>query len=260
MLLEAVLTFGWPEVPVSEKNFSALAIHNSCADRRGRGYSEELLRLLIELQKNLLDRHPIIIKGTEQLLRRRAGGFRPIQEFVGKLNEIVTFNPALGDVRCEIDVFAYAFLKSAKNFDFFLPENTAAKGRERFRDVSAQWKKDMTVLERFERKGTPMTYTDTLAYLACRRIITRKSARDERRALATLLVSGPSTSEEVTEDLGLPYSLAERILPTFEGIGILERRAVRYVIKREALPRVVFCLREVMGIDLLAVLDEEDGS
>jgi hypothetical protein len=73
-----------------------------------------------------------------------------------------------------------------------------------------------------------------------------------------LLVNGPSTSQEITRDLDLPYSLGARILPMLEEIKVLAHRGVgEYAIRSDALPRVVFSLREAMGFDLLPILERE---
>ena len=258
MSLEAILTVGWPDVS-PEYRCSVTAIHEICrelGDPKEEGYGAELFRMLSNFRSEIPDSEPIVLKDIDRIFRRRTGGFSGIKNFVATLNEILMSHKDLGEVQCEIDVFAYAFLISAKNFDFFLPEIKNQKGP--FREIYPRWKREMSDLEYFERNGRPSIITDTSAYLALRRIISRKSARDERRTLAPLLVSGPSTRQEITKDLGLPYSLAERILPTFREIGILDKRKEKYVIKKDALPRVIFCLREVMGLDLLPVLDRED--
>jgi hypothetical protein len=257
MSLEAVLTVGWPEVPANDQH-SAKAIHKACQSgdesTRDKQYHQKLLAILNELRQTLDGRQPLIIKGMESLFRRRANGFAAIKQFAGTLNEVDVFRPVFETVQCEIDVFAYAFLKKAKNFDFFLPETQEKKGS--FRALYPQWRQEMADLEAFERRGKHASRIDVNGYLQLRRIIARKTARDERRVLATLLVSGPSPREEIREDLGLPYNLAERILPTLQNIDVLDIRNQNcYVIDIAVLPRVLFCLREVMGLDLLSALD-----
>lgn len=256
MPLAAVLTIGWPDGVVGSQA-SARVMHETCqqqADDQIEGYSGQLLLTLSRLRQASYDDQPLAIQGTDQLFRRRSCGFRELQRFIGCLNQIVVSHPEFQNVHCEIDAFAYAFLKGAKNFDFFLPEVSPRQGP--FRSVYQRWCQHMEALKVLERDGTWRQTSDVEAYLALRRLIARPSARDERRVLATLLVSGPSTRGEITDDLGLPYALSERILPTFEAIDILERRKDdQYVIKTEALPRVIFCLRQTMGLNLLAVLD-----
>ncbi len=252
MALEAVLTVGWPEFSPGDP-VSAKTIHEACEESKEERYSGELVKRLGALSSGA---QPIIIKGDDQLFRRRTRGFKDIKVFAGKLNQVLAKHGDLGDVHLEIDAFAYAFLKGAKNFDFFLPETPAKSGP--YRDVLSEWNAQIEALETFERDGIASPSIDTKAYLALRRIVARKSARDELRALASLLMSGPSTQEEVGKDLGLAYGLAERILPTLQEIEVLEfREDGRYAVRKEALPRVVFCLREVMGLDLLPVLERE---
>ena len=256
MPLAAVLTVGWPDDIIGSQE-SARVIHETCQQQAGdqvEGYSGQLLSTLSRMRQAVYEDQPLVIRGMDQLFRRRSRGFRELQRFIGYLNQSVVTHPEFKDVHCEIDVFAYAFLKSAKNFDFFLPEVTSRKGP--FRSVYQRWIQQMETLKVLERDGKASQTPDLQAYLALRRMIFRPSARDERRALATLLVSGPSTRDEISQDLGMPYALSERILPTLEAIDVLERRKDdQYVIKTEALPRVVFCLRQAMGFNLLAALN-----
>ena len=247
MPLEAVLTVGWPDIQPGE--LAATALHEDCLYTTSSDYSKRLLQQLNARRHT----QPMVIKGTEGLFRRRANDFSRIKTFMGTLHEVVRAHPELGTIHCEIDAFAYAFLQGAKNFDFLLPESRNQTGL--FRQKSRQWRRDIVALERFERDGRPLGARYETAYLDLRRIVARKSARDERRTLATLLVSGPSTLDEVKTDLGLSYDLAGRILTTLQSIDVLVCPAERYRITLDALPRVVFCLREVMGFDLLAVLD-----
>jgi len=125
MSLEAVLTVGWPEVSADDP-YSAKALHEACQSS-DKQYHQQLLAILTELQQTLDGRQPIVIKGMEQLFRRRADGFGDIKQFAGTLSEVDAFNPVFETVQCEIDAFAYAFLKKAKNFDFFLPETREKK-------------------------------------------------------------------------------------------------------------------------------------
>jgi hypothetical protein len=249
MSLRAVLTVGWKDDPRDE--FSAVRLNNRARESE-KGYQETLTEIL----KNA--RQPITIYGLEQLFRRRAEGFTEIKEFVGALTTIATSEEGIGTVRCHIDAFAYAFLKGAKNFDFLLPEEKDKSGP--FRLILPKWEEKITALEEFERTGEsppPEIELFKEQYLDLRKIITRKSARDERRSLATLLVSGPSTLKEIKDDLGLNYSLSQRTIGTFTEIGVVIQRQddERYVISQEPLLIVVFCLREVMGLDYLSVLD-----
>lgn len=217
-------------------------------------YAQQLRTQLDKLHRLDSDGDAVTIRGLVRLFRRRAGYFNDVQQLVGKLNEVLMTETKPLKVQCEIDVFAYAFLKSAKNFDLFLPEIASKTGP--YRLVETPWANQIKALEDLEREGIQSSEVDKVSYLALRRILARATARDERRSLATLLVNGPSTREDITADLDLPFSLGERILPTFESIGTLERReGDRYALQLSALPYAVFCLREVAGFDLLPKLD-----
>ncbi len=256
MGLCAILTVGWPE-DRGTPTLSAAAL----MDRRevdGQSFRDQLLAGLVEAQPSHAGE--INLTACDRLFRRRIRGFQRIQAFLAALNELAQQQPDLPSIQCEIDAFAYAFLKGAKNIDFFLPEqrDIDRSDADLYRNRIAWYRHQTGLLERLERRGARggLADSDSLAYCALRRILTRASARDERRALAALLVSGPSTIEQISEDLGLSYTLGPRILPTLESIGVLQRRGEQYLIRTDALPRTVFLLRETLGIDLLGVLDE----
>lgn len=256
MGLCAILTIGWPEnrgTPI----LSAAGLTDGY-EVDVRQFQDRLLAALTEARG--ADSSEVTLTACDRLFRRRSRGFKKIQAFFAVLNEIVQQQADLPNIQCEIDAFAYAFLKGAKNVDFFLPEqrNVDQGDSDLFRNRIVWHRRLTRQLERFERRGsrTGLPASETEGYCELRRILTRASARDERRALATLLVSGPSTVEQISDDLGLPYTLGPRILPTLEGIGVLERRDGQYLIRVDALPRTAFLLRETLGIDLLEVLDE----
>ncbi len=116
--------------------------------------------------------------------------------------------------------------------------------------------------ENFERLGKPIAKEASISadqYLALRRIVSRSSARDERRTLATLMVSGPSSMDDISQDLGLNYSLGQRAVAAFLEIGVVQRRSGEiFAVAESALPLTTFGLRESMGLDLLNVLPKED--
>ncbi len=256
MGLRAILTIGWPEnrgTPI----LSAVGLTDGCKVDV-RQYQDRLLAALAVDRSSVSA--AIALTACDRLFRRRSRDFKKIQAFLAALNEIVHQHADLPDIHCELDVFAYTFLKGAKNIDFFLPEQLDVDrgDSDLFRNRNAWHRRQVRQLERLERRGSRsgLPETESAAYCALRRILTRASARDERRALAALLVSGPSTVEQISKDLGLSYTLGPRILPTLKGIGALDRRNDQYVIRMDALPRTVFLLRETLGIDLLEVLDE----
>jgi hypothetical protein len=256
MGLHAILTVGWPEdrgAPL----LSAAGLTERCGVDAPQ-FQERLLAALTEAAPSAPGAPTVT--ACDRMFRRRSRGFRRIQAFLAALNAIVQRHPGLPSVRCEMDAFAYAFLRGAKNIDFFLPEQRDVDGGDPdlLRNHITEHRRQIRALERFERRGSRSGLTDSesASYRELRRIVARPSARDERRALAVLLVSGPSTIVQISEDLGLSYTLGSRILPTMEGIGVLHCRDGQYVIRTDALPRSVFLLRETLGIDLLEVLDE----
>jgi hypothetical protein len=149
MPLEAFLTMGWPELPTSDPSAASAIYKVFCesANSQKDAYSESFHDILSGLRASVTNEEPVYIKSTDALFRRRAGGFSDIKNFIGKLSEIVATSSNIGRVNCEIDVFAYAFLKGAKNFDFFLPESKNDIGP--FRKIHPQWQKELTALETY---------------------------------------------------------------------------------------------------------------
>ena len=252
MQLAARLTTGWKDDP--QAPFSAMQLHETTSQAAG-DYESGLAEALKSSPSN------IEILGLDRLFRRRIRGFDPINQFVGALASLPSSPAFPQPLVCHIDAFAYAFLKGAENFDLLLPLDDTANVD--FRNTRASWIKTIKALENFERLGKALPAEASVtaeAYLAIRNIFARPSARDERRALATLLLSGPSTLEEITLDLGLNYTLGQRTLAGFESIAVVEKRSNSvFSIAESALPRVVFCLRETMGVDPLSALPNEEN-
>ncbi len=247
MKLTAVLTVGWNDDPQHAQ--TALRLHQ--AAQNSKDYNAALGKALPTGQQQ--------ITGLERLFRRRTGGFSDIKQFVSVLLSLPPKNDKA--LQCEIDVFAYAFLRGAKNFDLLMPVSNSADGS--FQRVYPQWQKVIHALEDFERLGEPLPQGIDINkdnYLKLRQVVTRKSARDERRTLTTLLVSGLSTLEELSADMGLNYPLAQRTLGVFVNIGVVEQLdGGIYKIVESALPLVVFCLRETMGLDLLSCFEQKEN-
>ncbi len=247
MKLTAKLTAGWdyqnPPGLIARKLYKA--------DLNDEDYIQFLSSLLIE--NNTEE-----IYQLEELFRKSTQGFKPIKRLVGALTSIADDKNLI----CYIDAFAYSFLTGAKNFDLLLQFDK--KHNNEFIDTYKQWSEIFSKLENFERFGKQnISDEQKKQYLDLRKIVSRPSARDEIRTLATLLVSGPSTLKEVKEDLGLNYSLGQRTIGVFKDIKVVEKRegekyALEYAIATEALPVVIFCLRETIGLDLLSNLDIEE--
>lgn len=253
MPLQTQLTVGWqddPHAPLAAARLDAAAL------QKGNGYNEALAETLKPICSA---GETCTIAGLDRLLRRRTHGFEPIKRFVSGLASLSSAEFSSATLVCQIDVFAYAFLKGTKNFDFLLPVNPAINGD--FYSNQQHWLTTFAALEAFERSGKPLpdkAGVTSEQYLAFREIIARPSARDERRALATLLVSGPSTLDDISNDLGLNYTLGRRTLSVFEAIGVIERRHDgTYAIAMPHLALTLFGLRETMGLDLLSVLPKE---
>ncbi|MDJ0582189.1 hypothetical protein [Crocosphaera sp.] len=246
MRLTAKLTTGW-----DDKNLlgiSAEELHQSALN--GDDYINSLFSLL---NQKKIDN----IYQLEKLFRKSSKGFKPIKKFVGALSTIEDIE-GKSEIACYINVFAYSFLKGAKNFDLLLPLDEQQD--KKFIKTYQNWGQQIYDLENFERSGKEIEEKIKKQYLALREIVSRPSVRDEIRSLATLLISGPSTLNEVSNDIGLNYTLGQKTLGIFERIDVVKRQeqekqkekeSTRYVIVKEALPVVIFCLRETIGLDLL---------
>ena len=109
MRLTAKLTTGW-----DDKNLlgiSAEELHQSALN--GDDYINSLFSLL---NQKKIDN----IYQLEKLFRKSSKGFKPIKKFVGALSTIEDIE-GKSEIACYINVFAYSFLKGAKNFDLLLP-------------------------------------------------------------------------------------------------------------------------------------------
>jgi hypothetical protein len=254
MALETVLTTNWPPI-VTTDSYNAVNLHNQASQTDD--YIAKLRELLTALREQTGKDKPMPIHSVGRLFRRRPGGFSALKKFVSTCEGLT--DKTLQPLFFGIDVFSYAFLKGAKNFDAIMRETKATTIKSPFRNIYPQWQKEIAELELFEREGVIPKSPDIIeSYLKLRQVVAPNSAREERRTLATLLVSGPSTAEEIAADLGMSYGLSGRMLPTFEQVGVVvgqeEVDAYRYALKTETLPQVIFCLRETMGIDLLEVV------
>ncbi len=248
-VLPVELTVGWPtegQESVGAKDLHDLAVKSSGEEL---SYEEVILKQLQKPNYSCVDH-------LDQLLRRRKNGFSEINRFTATLLKIMD---RLDNFKgCRMDIFAFAFLKYAKNYDLFMvasPANVA-----HLQGTVTDWKEIVQALEDFERLGQDLApkyshFKDI--YLKLRSAVSRPSARDEQRTLAVLLGSGPSTLDEISIDLGLHYSLNQRIITTLQNTGAIESRDVnggpQYFIKETALPVVLFLTRELIGLDFLTM-------
>jgi len=175
-------------------------------------------------------------------LRRNQAGFGSIKTLAEK---------ATSDQPLVINAFLYAFLCPAKNFDLFLNENVDAVA-----DDVGSIRSKLNLLEDFERDGKALSDPDLQRlYIAARNTVARKNARDERRTLATLLFSGPSSVEQVAEDLGISENLASRMLRVLGPVAEqTEQGHFALRTDTDTLAVVLHLLRSTIGLDPIPVL------
>lgn len=182
-------------------------------------------------------------------LRRNEAGFDRVKQLALE---------ASADQPLKLNAFLYAFLCPAKNFDLFLTESM----EEISEDVAAIDVK-MNKLAEFEREAKkPPEPSLREPYLAVRAVVSRRTARDERRTLATLLFSGPSSSHQIAEDLGIPSDLAERILRALAPVVEHDDKDGAHVLHTDtdSLAATLHLLRSTLGVDPLAVLQRRMGT
>lgn len=241
MKLKAILEYGWhdqPDMPFAV-DWDAAALK----EEESEGYDAALARIAAEHTS---------VQGVDKLFRRRGeAGVDPIKRFVHALLNSNT-EATLG---CHIDFFAYVFLKGAKNFDFFFPalkEDSGEAMEPLFGKAGIH--ELMEALQDFELTGVGTLDGDTRrTYLEARPLAQRESARDEWRSLAVLLYSGPSTLDSISKDLGLGYTLSDRLLVPFRNCGLLRRDGEIYCL--ETMPSkmavTLAMLRAVLGLNPL---------
>lgn len=252
MELAAKLTTGWPGWQARGRSpHDALHLHHIATDTAADAdyYSAALQEQLQNLEQ------PEIL-GVDHLFRKSTAGAKPIKKFIGALAALPSASSDFSPCLCHIDAFAYAFLKGAKNFDLLMP--LAPAHNADFFQTWQGWQQIIVALQQFERFGQPLPTHCGITpdqYLSLRNVIARPSVRDELRALATLLLSGPSTMAQISEDLALNYTLGQRSLAVFENAGAITRYdGDVFAIAPSALPLVIFSLRETLGLDLLSSL------
>ena len=179
--------------------------------------------------------------GESADLRRNTAGLGTIKSLAEQANS---------EKPLVINAFLYAFLCPAKNFDLFLNENI-----DEISSGVASIEKKMNSLADFEREATGLREASLRdVYLASRNVAARKSARDEQRTLATLLFSGPSTTEQIAEDLGISENLAGRVLRVLG--SVVEEQAGRFTLRADldTLAVVLQLLRSTLGLDPIRIL------
>ena len=263
MQLAANITVGWADLPKSQ--FCAQALHSRAI--AAPHYERSLFH---QLQLAKADTR---ILGLDQLFRRACGSYQPLLQLARSLNDLPNIPNLPAPLLCDIDLFAYAFLAGVQNFDLLLPlvhHNSVALAQ-----ILSDCQEAVRSLEDFERTGalpSQMSELDAQQYLALRRAVARPSAQLELQTLAVLLVSGPSAVIHLTQELTTEPGAARRILNLFESIEIVTRWGEEpgssstdplFVIDKVAVPLVIFCLKEILGLDLMgnlsALLDANYG-
>lgn len=255
-VLSVELTVGWPAG--EQKGLDALELHRLAGRRPEVPYEDVLLEQMQSRGAGHVN--------MDQLFRRRKDRFTAINQFTAALLKVVDRVDHFK--ACRIDIFAFAFLKFAKNYDFFMQPQPGSLGA--LQSVVAEWQESVQALEDYERLGRDLEGAYAVhkeIYMQLRSVVARSAARDEQRTLAVLLASGPATLEDISKDLGLHYSLNQRVVKTLRETGALDTRKIDgesyYLINKAALAVVLFLTREIVGIDLLtmavSLLGENDG-
>ena len=146
--LKAILTPDWIDDIQSSNSCKNMADN---AKKSTLSYKKALADIIEK--KNISS-----ITSLEQLFRRRTAGFDPLKKFVSVLASIETTSneqESQAILDCHINVFAYAFLKAAKNFDFILP--LADKQPAELLQAVSHWQTSLIAFEDFERTGKPLS-------------------------------------------------------------------------------------------------------
>ncbi len=241
MQLRAVLEYGWKER--TDLPFATDWDRAAVSEEESGGYDAALARIVTG---------QTAVQGVDKLFRRRGEvGVDPIKRFVKGLLECDDD----ATLTCHIDYFAYVFLKGAKNFDFFFPavkEDSQIQLAPLFGPDGVE--SIIGSIQDFEitgggnlDKGIKATYLDA------RPLAQRESARDEWRTLGVLLYSGPSTLDSISKDLGLGYTLADRLLVPFRRCGLLRKDGAVYCLETAPAKMAITLalLRAVLGLNPL---------
>ncbi|NQY37257.1 MAG: hypothetical protein HRT37_20305 [Alteromonadaceae bacterium] len=255
--IQIILTTNWPVA--SEEELVAKNLHSIAVT--GEKNKETTYQLSIE--KQLQERDSNTIYQLDELLRKRIDGFDDIQKLTGAM--LGAAKPI--NVIFEINIFAYAYLKYVKNYDIFMsPTQNCLVDIE---PEIKKWKSIVKALEDFERLGQDLSQELAylkVPYLKLRAIVARSTARDEQRALAVLFISGPSNSKDIGLDLGLNYSLNKRIMTAMVTTGTISDNRINsqgeivYALKDETIPIVMFLVREIIGLDLISMIENIGGA
>lgn len=259
----AVLTPEWRSVPPGAIDAAYLTLKPG---EEQSDYEARVAKALDEARGQAGDTATLTIGNLDGLIRRTPEGYRPLQWLVSALIMWHGTPPSEGKpaLACRINACTYAYLKGAKNLDLTLPErrNGDAEGISK---TLEDWQAAVIALQEFERSGEPLPQRfEALRpiYLKARPILSRPSARDERRVLTSLLLNGPSTPAQLEGELGMSHHLMVRVIQPFQEAGVIERNThadAGYRVTGQSLPVALFGLREAAGIEILRALGYGTG-
>ncbi len=185
-------------------------------------------------------------------IRRNEIGFGQIKQMVLSSNDTTP---------CQLNLFLYSFLCPAKNLDLLLTEALTVADAEKFESIQ----KNLNIIEHFERSGIVKRNQEMVCkkWLEIRKVAARANARDEQRTLATLLFSGPSTTDEVAKDLGISVNLAQRIMRAVQSVlttAMPEDGRYQLDTDTDSLSATLYLLKCTLGLDPTAVLSPIVGN
>lgn len=198
------------------------------------------------------------VHNCEELFRRRTGGYKNWNAFLNWAAR--TDHPKNFEVECQFDAFAYSFLSIAKNADFQIPVHADDPiASPSFEEDFEKFFDDVDDLTQLEGLGIPPRNNELLQrYILAREPLSRPSARDERRIVVALFVSGSSTGKELESELGIYEGLPDRILLSLEKSGCVckdENRLGHFKIDPFALGICYFLVRETLGFSMKKVIE-----
>lgn len=185
----------------------------------------------------------------ERLVRRRPGG---VETALSVLRALATRLPDPACVELEIDLFAYDYLAGTTDFDLLVSPAKDSPAAA----IWPAWQAALFALQQFETEGRPPGSTaevDVDHYLEIRSSVMRSDSNLLRRLLAALLVAGPSTTDELAQDVRARPDIVLQTLWVLAGsAAVAEVEDGLWVVAAPALPPVLFLLQSSLGLDPLA--------
>ena len=192
---------------------------------------------------------PLRVVRFERLVRRRPGG---VETALSVLRALATRLPDHACVELEIDLFAYDYLAGATAFDLLARPSTDSPAAA----VLPAWQAALFALQQLETEGRPPDPTakvDVDHYLEIRSAMMQGNSNLLRKLLAALLVAGPSTTDELAQDVRARPDTALQTLWVLAGsAAVAQVEDGLWVVAAPALPPVLFLLQSSLGLDPLA--------